>query len=110
MVTVAEIREELTASQNARYLDYQIEWWISHKKNKKQDVLKTINNQPINEGRVMAILGDREYHRLITHELNRRCLNVYHIPEQHRVVVYINSRHKPKHFNAQETLDSMLFF
>eukprot|EP00906_Rhabdomonas_costata_P013589 RCo019498 len=110
MVTVQEIREELSDAQNARYLDYQIEWWIDHKRHNKHKILKTINNQVTNEERVLAILADEQYHRLITSQLDRRCLNVYHIPAQHRVVVYINSRNKPKHVSAQETRDSVLLF
>ena len=71
MLTVAEIRAELTEAQNAKYLDYQLEWWIAHKKHKKAEVLKTIGNQVINETRAMNILLNREYRRLIVHELNR---------------------------------------
>ena len=78
-VTVAEIRAELTEAQNVKYLDYQIEWWIAHKKHKKADVLKTIGNQVINETRALTVLQDPTYRAHIFDELNRYSNANYHI-------------------------------
>eukprot|EP00906_Rhabdomonas_costata_P008072 RCo011525 len=110
MVTVQEIRAALTPEQNRAYKDYQIQWWIEHKKNKKEDVLRTIGNQAVTEQRVMDIFHDPQRRERVFHELNLRVLNPIYMKDLHQMMVFVNTKNKPKTFNEEQQADAMLLF
>eukprot|EP01004_Peranema_trichophorum_P009015 NODE_775_length_2368_cov_24.444989_g661_i0.p1 GENE.NODE_775_length_2368_cov_24.444989_g661_i0~~NODE_775_length_2368_cov_24.444989_g661_i0.p1 ORF type:complete len:680 (-),score=103.62 NODE_775_length_2368_cov_24.444989_g661_i0:264-2303(-) len=109
-LSVNEVRNELSASQNSYYYDYQIRRWIEHKNEVKEEVIRTIQNQLINEHRVMNILVDPNRLRTTLFELNRGVLNLISIPERNQVVVYVNTRNKGTVFVEEEASDCLLLF
>ena len=111
MVSVSDIRAELTATQNARYKDYQIRWWIDHKRGRKHAVLKTINNQIVNLARVRSILTNKTRKEEVCEELNRRVLHVIQVHKKEKgVIVFIDTRNQAKKMNFDLAVDALLMF
>ena len=110
MVSVEEIRIELTRQQNNAYTDQQIKRWIGAKSSNKVDIINVINAQKVNEVRLKAIVTNASRFRRVIHELNRGTINIIHIREQHRVVVYIDQRDMPSVFEWELQCDVLTAF
>eukprot|EP01006_Ploeotia_vitrea_P066194 TRINITY_DN94501_c0_g1_i1.p1 TRINITY_DN94501_c0_g1~~TRINITY_DN94501_c0_g1_i1.p1 ORF type:complete len:320 (+),score=38.11 TRINITY_DN94501_c0_g1_i1:108-1067(+) len=114
-VTVADVRAQLSEEDNNKYKDYQIQRWLIHKRYRIPDVLKTINNQPINESRKTAILCDAERLDAVVDELNRGVLSVHPVPASEdrpkgTVVGWIDTHHRAKEFVWDKEFDAFIMF
>ena len=74
--TVKDVRSSLTADQNERYRDYQVERWIHNSVSWRSDankavVIKAINSQLQNEQRAAALLRNPTLLQKVVVELNK---------------------------------------
>ena len=110
MVGVADIRVELSERQNCVYKDYQIERWIDHQGGKKVDVVRTVNEQAVNEHQLRAILDDPVRFECTLHDLNRGVLHIIPVCVPDRVVVYVDMRNKSKVLDPGMEADGLILF
>ena len=107
-VTVAHIRQQLTAEQNNRYKDYQIDRWIAHKAGDEQAVVNTINNQPINEGRVREIFASPERSARLLKRMNHNHHTYVHIRDKQQFVLFLDAGRQPTGDPPEVLVDEFL--